>query len=269
MPRRMVDGNLTRSASLSSVSLEANLVFVLAMTLADDQGRLDGDTLLLRSELFPRRRDVTDEEVEAWVSELVVDGCLHRYTGENGKALLHFPAWETFQRLRKPSDERRDAPESTCEQCQALQVPKGETINFLDSAPLKEEARSEKREARGKSGKAPQVAASRGKPPRKRKDYTVPDALTQEQIDKVIAFTTARYPALVDDVPELVDACLRHNRASDNKNRYVQWVSVCEKWITTHVQFNGGENAKARAKRNVGGGKGVLESIYEEQVART
>jgi len=266
MPRRMLDGNLPRSRSLSLCSLEAAYAFVLAITVADDQGRLDGDPALLRADLFPRRRDVSDEQIAGWLDELVAEGCLHRYEGEDGYAYLHFPAWSEYQRLRKPGEDRRPDPETHCAQCDPEQAQ-----------VLKREAGSEKREARGKIGNLPQVAATRRVSPQpaaeekkaRKSKYLVPDALSEEQMITVRKFVAAKYPQMIDHVEMLTDQCLRHHRSNDNRARYVRWVSVVETWIERQATQYGGMNGKAGTAGGTGRNQGTLGRIFEEQVARS
>jgi hypothetical protein len=262
----MLDGNLPRSRSLSLCSLEAGYAFVLAITVADDQGRLDGDPALLRADLFPRRRDVSDEQIAGWFDELVAEGCLHLYQGGDGYEYLHFPAWEDYQRLRKPGEDRRPDPETLCSQCDSNSTQE-----------QKREARSGKREARGKIGKPPQPAATRRispqtaaeeKKPRKNK-YLVPETLSDEQKITVKKFVEAKYPEMIDHVEMLTDQCLRHHRSNDNKARYVRWVSVVETWIERQATQYGGMNGKAGSGDGRGRGQGTLGRIYDAQVARS
>jgi hypothetical protein len=261
----MIDGNLPRSRSLADCSIGAGYTFVLAMTVADDQGRLDGDPALLRADLFPRRRDVTDEQIAGWLDELVVEGCLHRYAGDDGGFYLHFPAWEDYQRLRKPGEDRRPDPKDHCTQCD----PNANQV-------LKREARNQKREAGGKCGKSPQVAATRRISPQvaakkekaKKDKYLVPSELTPDQMITLKKFVNDRYPEMNEYVEMLTDQCLRHHRSTNNKSRYVRWVSVVETWIERQATQFGGMNGKT-GKSNQGRDDGPLGRAFRDQVARS
>lgn len=305
----MIDGNLPRSRSLAACSLEAGYAFVLAITKADDQGRLDGDPALLRADLFPRRNDVSDDQIALWLGELVAEGCLHRYSGTDGDEYLHFPAWQSYQRLRKPGEERRPDPEAHCEACRENEARTGGPENplvtkacekcgrdmaFNPGSPGREprfcgnacrvsshradknEARIEKREARGKSRNSPQVAASCRISPQivtkkeksKKDKYLVPDSLTDEQMITVKKFVSEKYPEMIDHVEMLTNQCLRHHRSTNNKSRYVRWVSVVETWIERQATQFGGING-ATGNSNQGRDDGPLGRIFRDQVARS
>ena len=273
MPRRMIDGNLTRSRSLSQCSVEASFLFVAAISTADDQGRLDGDPLLLKADLFPLRREVSEEQIGTWLDELVTEGCLHRYEVE-GRWMLHFPAWTEYQRLRKPGEDRRPDPADHCPQCRG-EEPQGVVI---EQEVQKREARSGKREAGGKCGNSPQVAASRRKSPqpaakkeKARKDkYLVPDELTTEQMIKVKAWTNDHYPDMSDHVETLANQCLRHHQSTENRQRYTRWVSVVENWIERQAtQFGGMNGGKTNKQAGDDRYSGPLGQIYLDQMARS
>ena len=223
MPRRMIESNLGESKSLAAVSLEAETVFVHALTVADDQGRLEGEPFMLRCKLFPRRRELDLDLFYQWVEELVSEGVLHRYEVD-GEPFLHFPKWGDFQRLRKPGEDRLPSPDGICPGC--LGVEAGS-----------EEARSEKRgggrESAGSRGKPPQVAATRRTTPQvgvrksSKEKYKVPEALTPEQMQTVRAFVEEKYPDMLEHVDMLTATCLRHHESTGNKNKYFKWVQVC------------------------------------------
>ena len=65
---------------LSAVSVAGNLLFHLLKLLADDAGTFVHDPALVRSGVFPRRRDVQDEQVEKWLDELASHGLIVRFT---------------------------------------------------------------------------------------------------------------------------------------------------------------------------------------------
>jgi len=270
MPRRMLDGDVRKSASLSRVSLEAGYSFVLLMTIADDQGRADGDVLTLRSELFPRRRDITDKDVERWISELVDEGCIHRYEFE-GEEYIHFPAWTDYQRLRTQSKERRPAPEKCC----------------LEPALAAKRSGSEKREARGKSGEQPHSAATRRtSPPIKRgkgrrasstqkssRPTTAPEALSEDEMARLTKwaqsggkYSDEQIIACADHLNFFIDEALGWNRSKGKK--YVDWVSVVENWIRNGITQEWIKNGRPtkRYQQDQVDGKGPLQRIFEEHV---
>ena len=241
MPRRMIDGEIRKSASLARVSIEAGHVFVLLMTCADDQGRTDGDPLILRSELFPRRRDISDDHVEKLLDELLREGCLHRYV-VGGDAFIHFPAWETYQRLRNRSKERRPDPAEHCAGCnpEVAVLPLG----FSPVSPPQKSRHTINRRA-------------------KNSERTMaPDALLTDQIAALRVWCEQKQPDELGRLSEHVATCLDHFRGTGE--RKADWVSVCRNWVRRAKTFEGGVNGNARNPR--GGGRSQVGPI--ERAAR-
>ena len=258
MPKRMIDGEIRKSASLARVSIQAGHVFVLLMTCADDQGRADGDVLVLRSELFPRRRDVTDDQVAGWIDELVVEGCIHRYR-IGGEEFVHFPAWENYQRLRSKSKPRRPDPAGHCAGCEPVVLEE-------------EEAGSEKREARGVSSESPQAAATRRNPPRDSARVVnrrapnagrteAPAELAVEEFEALRAWAEAKQPGEVGRLADHVESCLDHFRSKGE--RRVDWLATIRNWVKRAKSFEGGSGA-ANPRGGGGGPVGPIERAARE-----
>lgn len=95
----MIYASLFGDKKIALLSLEARLLYVGLITLADDDGRLEGDPVLLKSKLFPRDADVNPSDVEKWIqevekAELIV---LYEVRGEN---YIQHPNWTKYQSLR-------------------------------------------------------------------------------------------------------------------------------------------------------------------------
>jgi len=61
----------------------------------------------------------------------------------------------------------------------------------------------------------------------------VPEDLDNEDKQRLIEWIKPRYPEIYNprDVRELVDACLAYHRSIGNRNNYVNWYAVCQRWI--------------------------------------
>lgn len=70
MPNRIIQSAILSSASLSRVSLEADLMFRCLLNYVDDFGRCDGRPLTLRAALYPARSDIMLKQIERWIEEL-------------------------------------------------------------------------------------------------------------------------------------------------------------------------------------------------------
>lgn len=90
---RKVFSGFLRGKRINKVSFEAEALFWRLNMLADDYGNLEADDLAM--DAFPRRR-VEDDDVEAWVEQLVEVGLVRRYA-VGGDAHLHIEGFEELQ----------------------------------------------------------------------------------------------------------------------------------------------------------------------------
>jgi hypothetical protein len=56
---------------LVNISLQAHLLWILMWPFSDDEGIIENDPLLIKSQVFPRRTDVRVEQVSLWLDQLV------------------------------------------------------------------------------------------------------------------------------------------------------------------------------------------------------
>lgn len=102
----MVHTDIWKSKQVARLSLQARLLFIGLITLGDDDGRLRGDPVLLRSEVFPRDESVTVADVRGWLDEVITNELVVRYTIEDEDYLAH-PNWTKYQVLR--ADRKKDS----------------------------------------------------------------------------------------------------------------------------------------------------------------
>ena len=98
---RTIKPEFPQSESMGRVSREARLCFILLWTLADDEGRLRGNSRMLASLLFPYDDDASDN-IDGWLRELETEGCLVRYQVD-GTSYLEISKWLFHQKIDKPS----------------------------------------------------------------------------------------------------------------------------------------------------------------------
>ena len=105
MPRiRTIKPEFPQSESMGRVSRDARLLFIMLWTLADDSGRLRGNSRMLASLLFPYDSDAP-KHIDSWVDELVKQSCIHRYTIE-GDTYIEVCKWLIHQKIDKPSQSK-------------------------------------------------------------------------------------------------------------------------------------------------------------------
>lgn len=86
---------------MGKISRDARLLFILTWTLADDEGRLRGNSRMLASLLFPYDKDAPDL-IDGWVAELIAEGCIYVYSVD-GSTYMQIAKWLNHQKIDKPS----------------------------------------------------------------------------------------------------------------------------------------------------------------------
>lgn len=86
---------------MGRVSRDARLTFIQLWTLADDDGRLRGNSRMLASLLFPYDDDARDL-MDGWLAELEREQCIERYSADGG-SYIQIRNWLTHQKIDHPS----------------------------------------------------------------------------------------------------------------------------------------------------------------------
>jgi hypothetical protein len=98
---RTIKPEFPQSESMGRVSRDARLCFVQMWTIADDSGRLRGNSRMLASLLFPYDDDAP-ELIDGWLAELEREGCISRYLAD-GSTYIEIANWLSHQKIDKPS----------------------------------------------------------------------------------------------------------------------------------------------------------------------
>lgn len=98
---RTIKPEFPHSESMGRVSRDARLTFIELWTLADDAGRLRGNSRMLASLLFPYDDDAK-KLMEGWLVELEREKCIVRYLVD-GTSYIQICNWLTHQKIDKPS----------------------------------------------------------------------------------------------------------------------------------------------------------------------
>jgi len=140
--------------------MEAELVFLRLILLADDYGRVDGRSKVLRSALFPLRADVTIKRLDKWLAELLLLPAppLIQYVVD-GRPYLELTGWE------KHRGKSRRALASKFPACpEQHMVPQGneysaspEILGNNGDPPVCKVEGSEGKEAREIPGRSPAI----------------------------------------------------------------------------------------------------------------
>jgi len=98
---RSIKPEFPQSESMGRVSRDARLTFIECWTLADDEGRLRGNSRMLASLLFPYDDDAP-ALIDGWLAELERESCLIRYQVD-GQNYVQICNWLNHQKIDKPS----------------------------------------------------------------------------------------------------------------------------------------------------------------------
>ena len=104
---RTIKPEFPHSESMGRVSRESRLCFILLWTIADDAGRLRGNSRMLSSLLYPYDDDAKNK-IDTWLTQLCTEGCIARYDAE-GTSYIQVMKWADHQKIDKPSASRLPA----------------------------------------------------------------------------------------------------------------------------------------------------------------
>lgn len=118
---RMITNLICRDKAVHELSNDTcRLAFTWLITFADCDGRVYGDPAIIRSMLFPRREDVTIDQMAGYIEEWAVAGLVYWYECENDQWIL-FPKFEKNQPgLRKDREPDSDIPEYDADNCRII-----------------------------------------------------------------------------------------------------------------------------------------------------
>ena len=107
--KRMIDPDSWTDEKLAELSVGAHLLWVGAVSLADDEGRIKWSARQLKIWLFPVKDEATTGAVQRWMDELVSAGAIVAYESE-GKTFAYHPDWREQQYVNKPAPSAYPAP---------------------------------------------------------------------------------------------------------------------------------------------------------------
>jgi len=125
MPNRFLKESITTSDTLPLVSMEAEVLFYRLIVKVDDFGRYHGEPhLILAQALSNRIAQVSQDDVEHWLSELAAAGLLRRYRS-NGRPYIELATFTEHNSPRAAASRFPDPPaddndSSRCKQLHAI-----------------------------------------------------------------------------------------------------------------------------------------------------
>jgi hypothetical protein len=101
---RTIKPEFPHSESMGRISRDARLCFIMLWTIADDSGRLRGNSRMLASLLYPYDSDA-GKLIDKWLSELEEEKCIDRYIVDR-QSYIQIHNWLCHQKIDKPSQSK-------------------------------------------------------------------------------------------------------------------------------------------------------------------
>jgi len=99
MPNRIIKESICTSEQIDGLTMFEEIFFYRLIVNADDYGRCDARTSVLRARLFPLKETVGNEDVESALESLENAGLIARYSVD-GRLYLFLPGWHRNQKVR-------------------------------------------------------------------------------------------------------------------------------------------------------------------------
>ena len=134
MPNRILKESINTSESLSSVSQEAENLFLHLIVTCDDWGRFDGRPVVIKGRCYPLR-NVTVELITNWLNELTKSGMVNLYQVK-GQIILELANWRLHQRVRAEKSKYPNPP-TIADKCPQLltnaPVSVNDNVNVIEN----------------------------------------------------------------------------------------------------------------------------------------
>ena len=117
----MITNQICRDKAVDELSDNTSrLGFTWLITFADCEGRVFGDPAIIKSALFPRRSDITTEQMAVYVKEWAEGGLIIWYECK-GEQWICFPKFDKNQPgLRKDREPESEIPPFNPETCRIV-----------------------------------------------------------------------------------------------------------------------------------------------------
>lgn len=99
MPNRIIKESIRTSKDINSLTDFQFRVWAYLITYVDDYGRGSADPELLKGLVFPRRKGVTEKQIEEVLAVLSNSGMIALYEVD-GEPYFYFTAWDKHQQIR-------------------------------------------------------------------------------------------------------------------------------------------------------------------------
>lgn len=110
MPNRILKDGIRTSKKINALSDFQFRLWAYLITYVDDYGRGSADPEILKGFVFPRRKRVTESDIEKALAELADTGCILLYKVD-GESYFYFPNWGEHQRIQAKKSRFPEPPD--------------------------------------------------------------------------------------------------------------------------------------------------------------
>lgn len=99
MPNRIIKESIRTSKTVNAMTDFQFRIWVYLITYVDDYGRGSADPEIIKGFVLPRRKRVSESDIEKTLAELAGMGCISLYNVD-GESYFYFPNWSSHQRIQ-------------------------------------------------------------------------------------------------------------------------------------------------------------------------
>lgn len=118
MPNRIIKESIRTSKKINNLNDFQFRLWLYLITYVDDYGRGSADPELVKSFVFPRRKRISESDIEKALAELAGMGCILLYEVD-GESYFCFPNWGEHQRIQTKKSKFPEPPESVFQTIQS------------------------------------------------------------------------------------------------------------------------------------------------------
>ena len=244
MPNRIIKESIRTSKSINALSDFQFRLWAYLLTYVDDFGRGSADPELLKGFVFPRRKRVSESDIEKALAELAGMGCILLYEVD-GESYFCFPNWSKHQRI------------------QTKQSKFPEPVNCAESRP-----------STVNHGEPPSSTVNHGEPPSESESNPNTNPNPKESAParhahgqyQWVKLTGEEYSRLLADLgEEETKRCIAYvdeaAQSTGNKNKWKDWNLTIRKCHRDGWGLDRRANRSASAPRDYSSLKGSFSSL--------
>lgn len=122
--KRMIHIKIWQNESFATMNPLARLLYIGLVVLADDDGRLKGNSTLLKSQIFPFDAEMTLDDFKKLLKEVLKSKLIEIYR-INGEYFMSHPNWKRYQYIRADLYKPSIFPENPLQICNEDVTEKG------------------------------------------------------------------------------------------------------------------------------------------------